>query len=374
MAWISKRGETWQYTIKYKDKDGHQKRKSKGGFAIKRAAVEAAQEIEYQIKNSTFSENDVTLIDYYQKWLDTYKIGKHARVTEVRYKTIKKQLAAYFGLNKKLKNITRTDWQQFINFFGKTRAKETVSKLNSYVRSMANSAIDDGLIRTNFTNNTVLTGSKGKDEKLKYLQLQDYKKLKEYVFKNVSLNKIFNYIIAAGISTGARYSEIVEITWKDINFMNQTININKSWDSVINNFKPTKTEAGNRIIEIDDCLTNLLKKLKHEQLKYFNEIKRPISINELAFLNKSLTIITNAALNKDLRNIENKLNINPIITFHGLRHTHVSYLISKGIDINYISHRLGHSNVSITMNIYTHLLKDYQKEEANRARLALKSL
>ena len=239
---------------------------------------------------------------------------------------------------------------------------------------MANSAIDDGLIRTNFTNNTVLTGSKGKDEKLKYLQLQDYKKLKEYVFKNASLNKIFNYIIATGISTGARYSEVVAITWKDINFLNETININKSWDSVINNFKPTKTEAGNRVIEIDDGLTNLLKKLKHEQLNYFKEIKRPISINELTFLNKSLTIITNAALNKDLRNIENKLNINPIITFHGLRHTHVSYLISKGIDINYISKRLGHSNVSVTMNIYTHLLKDYQKEEANRTRLALKSL
>lgn len=109
------------------------RRKSKGGFTIKRAAVEAAQEIEYQIKNGNFSENDVSLIDYYQKWLDTYKIGKHARVTEVRYNTIKKQLAAYFGSNKKLKDITRTDWQQFINFFLKTRAKETVSKLNSYL-------------------------------------------------------------------------------------------------------------------------------------------------------------------------------------------------------------------------------------------------
>lgn len=374
MAWISKRGDTWQYTIKYKDKDGHQKRKSKGGFTIKRAAVEAAQEIEYQIKNGNFSENDVSLIDYYQKWLDTYKIGKHARVTEVRYNTIKKQLAAYFGSNKKLKDITRTDWQQFINFFGKTRAKETVSKLNSYVRSMANSAIDDGLIRTNFTNNTVLTGSKGKDEKLKYLQVQDYKKLKEYVFKNASLDRIFNYIIATGISTGARYSEVVAITWKDINFLNQTININKSWDSVISDFKPTKTESGNRIIEIDDDLTDLLRKLKQEQSSYFKEIKRPISINQLTFINKSLSIITNNALNKDLRNIESMLNINPLITFHGLRHTHVSYLISKGIDINYISHRLGHSNVSITMNIYTHLLKDYQKEEANRTRLALKSL
>lgn len=133
MASIRKRGKKWEFTVSYKDQNGQLKRKTKSGFDKKANALEVALELEKKLDEGLGFSDNVTLVDYYQKWLDTYKIGKHTRVTEVRYGTIKKQLAAYFGSNKKLKDITRTDRQQFINFFGKTRAKETVSKLNSYL-------------------------------------------------------------------------------------------------------------------------------------------------------------------------------------------------------------------------------------------------
>lgn len=174
--------------------------------------------------------------------------------------------------------------------------------------------------------------------------------------------------------TGARFSEILALTWKDINFSKQIIQINKSWDyTYTKKFKETKTQSSNREINIDNDLTNLLKKLKKEQTEYFKSINY-FSLNNLIFLNKKLKIITDPAINKDLKNIEKRLNISPIITFHGLRHTHVSYLLSRGVDINYISHRLGHSNVAITMRVYTHLLKDYEEKEAKKAVLALEAL
>lgn len=375
MASIRKRGKKWEFTVSYKNQNGQLKRKTKSGFDKKADALEAAIELEKKLDEGLDFSDSVTLVDYYQKWLDTYKIGKHTHVTEVRYGTIKKHLAAYFGSNKKLKTMTRAEWQQFLNFFGKNHAKETVSKLNSYVRAMAKSAVADRVINFDFTEGAILTGSKGKNSELKFLQANDYKKLKEYVFKNASLDKIFNYIIATGILTGARFSEILALTWKDVDFSQQTIQINKSWDyNYTNNFKETKTETSNRTVQIDDDLVKLLQKLKREQLAYLKTIKRPISINEMVFLDKDLKLITNTAINKDLKNIENRLNITPIITFHGLRHTHVSYLLSQGVDINYISHRLGHSNVAITMRVYTHLLKDYEKQEADKAIKALQML
>lgn len=375
MASIRKHGKSWQYTISKRDETGKLIRKSKSGFAKKVDAIEAAVELEKKLNAGLNLFDDITLIDYYQNWLDTYKIGKHTRVTEARYNTIKKQLAAYFGNNKQLKTMTRAEWQQFLNFFGKNHAKETVSKLNSYVRAMAKSAVADRVINFDFTEGAILTGSKGKSDELKFLQLNDFKKLKKYVFENASINKIFNYIIATGILTGARFSEILALTWKDVDFSQQTIQINKSWDyNFTNNFKETKTETSNRTVQIDDDLVKLLKKLKREQLAYLKTIKRPISINEMVFLDKDLKLITNTAINKDLKNIENRLNITPIITFHGLRHTHVSYLLSQGVDINYISHRLGHSNVAITMRVYTHLLKDYEKQEADKAVKVLQML
>lgn len=375
MASIRKRGKKWEFTVSYKNQNGQLKRKTKSGFDKKTDALEAAIELEKKLSEGLNFFDGITLGDYYQNWLNTYKIGKHARVTEVRYNTIKKQLVAYFGNNKQLKTITRSEWQQFLNFFGKNHAKETVSKLNSYVRAMARSAVADRVINFDFTEGAILTGGNGKSDALKFLQINDFRKLKKYVFENATINKIFNYIIATGIMTGARFSEILALTWKDINFSKQTIQINKSWDyNYTNNFKETKTETSNRTIQIDEDLAKLLHKLKREQLAYLKTIKKPISINEMVFIDKDLKLITDGAINKDLKNIEKRLNISPIITFHGLRHTHVSYLLSQGVDVNYISHRLGHSNVAITMRVYTHLLKDYEKQEADKAIKALKML
>ena len=374
MASIRKPDKKWEYTIRYKEKNGNSQRKSKSGFTKKSDAIQAAAEMELKLKKDKFIDSDITLVDYYQNWLNTYKIGKHARVTEVRYNTIKKQLAAYFGNSKKIKTITRSEWQRFINFFGKSHAKETVSKLNGYARAMAKSAVADRIIDFDFTEGAILTDDKGKNNELKFLQVNDYKKLKKYVFENATINKIFNYIIATGIMTGARFSEILALTWKDIDFKTKKIDINKSWDyTYTKKFKETKTQSSNREINIDNDLTNLLKKLKKEQTEYFKSINY-FSLNNLIFLNKKLKIITDPAINKDLKNIEKRLNISPIITFHGLRHTHVSYLLSRGVDINYISHRLGHSNVAITMRVYTHLLKDYEEKEAKKAVLALEAL
>lgn len=375
MAYISKRGDRWQYVVHYKDLNGKYKRISKSGFDRKKDAQDAASELERKIKEGVSVESSPTFIDYYNHWLEVYKLGKHSRITESRYKTIAKQLEAYFGKNQQLKTIKRSDWQEFLNFFSKNHAKDTVSKLNSYVRDMANSAIADRLIYFNFTDGAIISGAKGKSEDLKYLQVDDYRKLKKYVLENASLDNIFDCIISAGVLTGARLSEVLALTWKDLDLKNQTLSINKSWDyTYTNSFKPTKTPSSIRTIDIDKDLTNLFKKLKKEQKNYFKSIGRKWSENTLAFLDRELKLISNVAINKDLRHIEKKLNISPLITFHGLRHTHVSYLLYKDVDINYISKRLGHASTSITLKIYTHLLKDEEKRESNKAIKAMEDL
>ena len=56
-----------------------------------------------------------------------------------------------------------------------------------------------------------------------------------------------------------------------------------------------------------------------------------------------------------------KYNINEDVTPYSLRHTHASYLISKGIPIEYISKRLGHASIAITLDVYTHLLDEHKR-------------
>lgn len=381
MASIAKRGKVWQLRFSYVDKNG-KRRYITQSYTRKKLAENAADELAVKYSRGAIMEKQETsLIDYWDKWFGLYKSGRYATVTEKRYETTRKRLLDYFGPNRKLKDITKSDYQEFMNQYiegkdiGRHRSKETVEKLNSYVRSMVSDAIDDQVIYSDFTKKVVLQGvTTGKAEELKYLEVPETKRLLEYTLKNADLGVMYNCIIATGILTGARFSEIIGLTWDDVDFDKKTISINKTWDYVYKTgFKKTKTPSSVREIDIPAELIQMLHELKIQQAKYFIKVgyRDP---KKLVFMNKRRQLPGNSAINKALDSIETKLNIEPAITFHGLRHTHASYLISKGIDIYYISKRLGHANVEITMHVYAHLLSDKQHAQIDATLKALSSL
>ncbi|EGQ3431615.1 tyrosine-type recombinase/integrase, partial [Staphylococcus pseudintermedius] len=76
--------------------------------------------------------------------------------------------------------------------------------------------------------------------------------------------------------------------------------------------------------------------------------------------------ITINAVNKSLNNTCEKLGIKKI-TSHAIRHTHCSFLLSKGVSIQYISKRLGHKNIKVTLEVYSHLLEESFEEENKKA-------
>ena len=63
----------------------------------------------------------------------------------------------------------------------------------------------------------------------------------------------------------------------------------------------------------------------------------------------------------------------PSVTFHGLRHTHASHLLAGGVHMKVASERLGHSNISITMDLYSHLLPGLQEDAADKVDNALQT-
>ena len=61
------------------------------------------------------------------------------------------------------------------------------------------------------------------------------------------------------------------------------------------------------------------------------------------------------------------------ITFHGLRHTHISQLLADGIDIKTVSERAGHSSASITLDVYSHVLEKTQELAAQTVDVAMRA-
>ncbi|PGS80537.1 site-specific integrase [Bacillus cereus] len=368
MASFTKRGNTWQYTIS-RMVNGESKPLRKGGFKTKKEAQVAALEIEVELrKGSVPNLKPVSLVGYFENWLKLYK-KDIANNTLERYKNTLRTIIEYFG-NRSIQDINKRSYQTFLNQYGKTHAKASTRKLNTHIRACVKEAIDEGLIRIDFTRNAVITGRKGKRPEEKHLDyIESELLLKELYDRIDTCQGSTNYLLLLALTSGMRFGELVGLTRKDFDFINNTISINKSWgytNKMHEGFGETKNEQSNRIIKMD-------KKTMKSFYKSFQIT--PENIYKLVFYSPAskYKVISNNAVNKALENILFKLDIKSI-SFHGLRHTHASVLLYKGVSIYYVSERLGHGDIETTMNTYTHIVKELREKDEEKTSTIFSSM
>lgn len=367
MASITKRGKTYQYTIS-RYIDGEYKPIRKGGFTTKAEAKTAAALIEGDIAQGNSPLPQKTLFpEYFRQWIDDYKSAK-ARDTIIRYKTSANTVdLAFEGIY--MQDITKRQYQRFMDEYGQTRERATLVKINSHIRACVKDAIDEGLLRVDFTRGVqfhpqVKSGSKAE----KYLNYEESKKLYQYAISRIDYS--YNYMmIALALVTGLRFGEILAIRKPDCDFKNNTIHIWQSFDYKHNlGFKPLKNNAdgAERLIHVDGKTMKILSDFISRQ---------PLNIDKRIF-NHPYTktgIGLNKRVNELLKKSCKQLGITEI-TFHGLRHTHISILLFKGNSIQYVSERAGHSDINTTLKTYAHILKEMKKEEEKKAVEALMEL
>lgn len=360
MAYYRKRGKTWQARVSWYD-DGKRKYKTKGGFSTKALAKKWSIETERKLALGINIEKAISFLDYYDHWTKTYKKPKVAAITYKRYEFTRTALQTFFH-DIELKKITRSLYQSFINKYGNNHAPHTVKEVNNIVRACVRSAILDDYIVKDFTQNVTLVANEDKKVKVDYLNLEEIKQLLQVTVNEIDdhLSYSSRYMIATAIYTGMRLSEIQALTWNDIDWLHQTITINKSWNMYTHTFKPTKNKSSNRIIKVNRELLRLLSQLKQRH------------ISNMVFMTQFGTIPTSNAVNKVLRKILNDLNINrKNFHFHSLRHSHVALLLANGIDLYAISKRLGHSDIRTTSNTYAYLIDEYKKKTDDQITSAL---
>lgn len=363
MASIYKRGKTYTANV-FVLKDGERRRKTKSGFKTKAEAQGWANEMEVAKQKHTLTFNSKTpFTKYFDDWVEIYKKPFVSYSTVQWYKLTSKHLHKAFG-NIAIEDMTRTRFQKFLNQLGKKYAIETTKKLKMHVSQMVNSAIAEDVIIKDFTKGTNTTGLAGKDRNLKFLEANAMKQLVDrLVSRPVSERPVTDMMILSGLHTGCRYSEIAALEWDDINFTNHVISINKTWDNPRKIFKPTKTKTSNRMIDVPQTLITDL-----------NEWHKLHPNTSFVFTGYNNFPPTNEAANKQLTRNLKEINSDKMITFHGLRHTHASWLLSQGVDVKYVSERLGHSSIEITLSVYTHLLQSQRNEQANKSVALLNNL
>ncbi|WP_283956277.1 site-specific integrase [Lacticaseibacillus zeae] len=251
-------------------------------------------------------------------------------------------------------------------------------KINGEIREAVQVAVEENLIRKDFTHRVVLSGGKtSKSSDLKYLNADEIERLIAEASKNPTVGSVSKYMILTAVYTGMRLAEIGGLTWDDVNFNFMSIRINKTYDyQNVGHFKETKNTQSHRVIKMPKGLATLLKRLKNQQELVFDRLYIHNPLN-LVFLNSQNSVPGSAAVNKTLRVMLDRINVRSEIknlNFHSLRHTHASYLLYKGVSIYYISKRLGHSNISTTLNVYSHIINELDKQQNEKALGALDDL
>ena len=175
---------------------------------------------------------------------------------------------------------------------------------------------------------------------------EEYKKIIKYILDNISPKSLG---VLIGIFTGMRIGEICALKWEDIDLENKLINVNKTAQRIYNPLDefekskivitPCKTENSQRSVPIAQDLYKMLKALKTSDNDYV-----------LTGTNKLLEPRT---FRKFYTKMMNDCGVTPI-KFHSLRHTFASINIENGTDVKTISEILGHSDIAITLQTYTH--------------------
>ncbi|WP_054028606.1 site-specific integrase [Bacillus sp. FJAT-28004] len=355
MASFVKRGKTWQYTISRMIK-GDSKPIRKGGFNTKKEAQVAAAEIENKLRKGITPHLRLEPFDqYFEEWLKVYK-PNIANNTRERYLNTLKTIQEQFG-GIPIQNITKRSYQAFLNEYGASRAKDTTRKINTHIRACVKEAIDEGIIHSDFTRRVTFSGSvPSKRPEEKHLNYFDSKRLLKELTDN--LNTLTNYLILLGLTSGMRFGELVGLTRSSFSFKTNEIIINKTWgytNKMHEGFGPTKNEQSNRTITMDKKTMDLFMELFE---------RTPENIHGLVFHSpqSKYKVISNNGANKALGLLLEKLKIDPI-TVHGLRHTHASILLYKGVSIYYVSERLGHGDIETTMQYYAHIVKELRERD-----------
>ncbi|VLX86934.1 Integrase [Streptococcus pneumoniae] len=360
----------WSFSIRERSKS----LLHKSGFKTKREAKIEAEKVLHKLNTGSVLSSSMTLSELYNEWFDLKILpSNRSVVTKKKYLMRKKVIERLFG-NKPVSQIKPSEYQKIMNEYGETVSRNFLGRLNSCIRASMQMAIADKVIIEDFTAYVELFSSKsGQKVEEKYLHAEsDYQKVLVYLKNKFDYQKsIVPYVIYFLFKTGMRFSELIALTWDEVDELNEQLKTYRRYNTAIHKFTPPKNNTSIRLVPITSDMLSLLKTLKILQLKTNKELNID-NENNLIFQHFGYVydVPDIATVNKAIKVMLKELQIFPLITTKGARHTYGSYLWHNNIDLGIIAKILGHKDISMLIDVYGHTLEEKISEEF----MAVKSL
>lgn len=286
--------------------------------------------------------------DYYSEWVTIYKKGAVRKVTLDKYfmtqKWIKKLIPSL-----RLCDMTRIEYQQLLNEYAAYHERQTTMDFHHQIKGSILDAVDEGFIERDPTRKAIIKGKTPCVKKIKYLNQFELHTLLLHLSLGSEVN--WDWFILLVAKTGLRFSEALALTPDDFDFEHQSISVNKTWDyKGSGGFMPTKNKASVRKVQIDWQLV-----MQFSQLVAGLPDDKPIFV---------MGKVYNSTVNDILGRHCMRANI-PVISIHGLRHTHASLLLFAGVSIASVARRLGHSSMTTTQKTYLHIILELENQDVD---------
>lgn len=361
MAHVRKEGKSWYYAIDLgKGEKGKRKIKKKRGFKTEKEAELALAEVMLEINRGTFVEpSKILYSDFLDEWLKDKQISVRTSTFKMYKALVKGHISPVLG-QLKLSDITARHIQNLIRdlFIKEALSDENIQKVYTIIKDSLNSAIKFDLLAQNVCNK--VDRPKAEKKEMLVWNLEETQQFLEAA-KNDRSYLVFHLALTCGL----RQSEILGLRWKNVDLNTGVIYIREQIERYTKNFKDVKTKASRRNISLLDETIEELKRqkemIKNEKAMAGSEYEDydlvcPTSVGT-PYLPSNLT--------KIFKRLIKEAGVKSI-RFHDQRHTHASLMLIQNVNPKIVAERLGHSNTRITLDIYSHLLPNMQKDTAKQ--------
>ena len=309
------------------------------------------------MQGTTVDKKNLLFCDYYKQWISVYKEGA------IRPVTMSKYYMAYRWLLKLTPNLIISDldrisYQKLLNDYASEHERQTTMDFHHHLKCAILDAVDEGLIQHDPTRKAIIKGKQPREKKPKYLNQYELHRLLDDL--NLSSNINTDWLLLIIAKTGMRFSEALALTPKDFDLSHQQVSVSKTWDYKGNGgFLPTKNQSSIRKIPLD-----------WQTVIQFAELIKQYPDDKPIFIDKPIYKSTiNDILSRHCQNVGI-----PIISVHGLRHTHASLLLFAGVSIASVARRLGHSNITTTQKTYLHIIQELESKDIDIIMRSLSNL
>lgn len=333
--------------------------------------VKKMQEKRYEVEHGFYcKETNITVEGWFETWLKEYKENTvKAGTIESYSQNFLLYIKPILG-KRKLSQVRPEHIQKLLNNMTKKYAPATINLTVVILGGMYKQAYKNKLVASNPMLVVVPPKKKGTKKKIRVLSLEEQKVFIEYAKDSTYYDL---YIVA--LNTGMRLGELRGLMWGDIDFENKIIHIQRTmryFHGKGTMLDSPKTSSSNRDIPMLDNVYRILRSHKANQLKmkmYLGD-RWKNDFPDLVFTNPWGRHISDTAINNDMKKIENEIVASGIkfehIYPHVLRHTFATRGLERGIPPKVMQELLGHTSITMTLDIYSHVLPDTKAKELEK--------